>query len=171
MPKKVTVDDFLALSSDIRTDEYEEKIDADEEEYEGEEDEVNVVTQLTKVASVDNLPAPSNMSQQRAPSLRRLTKGVKDGALYIIKEMRVDQFSVARNRVELTPSMCQRRGCNYDGAESFRGFGNIRRDVDRQAAIERLNQHVEDVHNQSEDLIVRGDQLPKRWLGVKSQTL
>src|SRR5690348_11403565 len=87
----------------------------------------------------------------------------------IIRSIRVDPYTLIRRRELLTPSMCQRPGCNYDAATAnqFDGWHSVP-ESKRDILLEVLQKHIETAHNRSEDLILNEDEVPGQWLGRHS---
>lgn len=125
-------------------------------------------------------PMPGSVTPKvRRTSLRVSTDGrsavtplprEEDGtSRYILREYRVDKFTMIRKREHLTPSMCTKLGCNFDVAK-FNGWENGWEDVpesDRKIVREALEQHVLLVHSAANDQIVSEADLPTEWLGIR----
>lgn len=81
---------------------------------------------------------------------------------------RIDKFSIKRVRVEMTPSVCPK--CRLDLAK-INGLKPWRRlNEQEQAAMKQaVRDHVNKVHDISEQDIVSESELPKRFLGTKAE--
>lgn len=90
---------------------------------------------------------------------------------YILRTIYVDKHTQKRTRVELTPSMCIKSGCNFDIAvrNGFPGGYNTVPPQYRQQMLEALEVHVREFHVQNDDHIIDEDQLPTIWLGDSKQ--
>ena len=87
----------------------------------------------------------------------------KSGKKFILKEVIIDKFNVKRNRIELTPSVCDI--CAFDvAAKKYGNFHNApvsEHDKIRMAVIE----HKRVAHPLNQTLIVDEEEIPKAWLG------
>ena len=105
-------------------------------------------------------PAPSSFRSRETAKTKKVPKR------FIIRATVVDKFTIIRKRVQMTPSMCDVHGCNFDIAEknhfgSWRGVPHW----ERKRLLEALEEHKQIAHNNSENYIITEDQMPTRWLG------
>jgi hypothetical protein len=81
------------------------------------------------IPAVDNVGDPEIQEILTAQMIAEVEQQIHADApdpnkrYFIQREVRIDQHNVRRFRVELTPSMCQVRGCSFDGAVQI-GFKN-----------------------------------------------
>jgi len=84
----------------------------------------------------------------------------------IVKENRIDKFTLKRSREVLYPSRCVQIGCNYDAARK-NGLFYPKCSPEVQAElIDVLARHVAEVHNGSEAHIIDEDKIPTSWFGT-----
>jgi predicted Zn-ribbon and HTH transcriptional regulator len=88
----------------------------------------------------------------------------KSPNLYIIKSTQIDKYSVKRERVKITPAVCDK--CGFDvsirnGLGDYESMSEAMRDQVKNAIAE----HKTLVHTAAQDLIVSEDELPTEWLG------
>lgn len=91
------------------------------------------------------------------------------GRKFITSSYVVDKFTVKRTRELLTPSRCTTPGCNFDIAKHngfLRGWNSVPA-RERPLLLEALNEHVQMIHNRSEEFIIDEEEMPKRWLGAE----
>lgn len=88
---------------------------------------------------------------------------------YIRKETVIDKFSVKRERVELSPTMCTKPHCSFDIAKKNNLDWNRLSESKKQELLEALEAHVQEAHSVSEDVIIDQDQMPTNWLGGKQK--
>lgn len=88
----------------------------------------------------------------------------------IKKEIYIDKFTIKRDRVVVTPSVCD--VCALDIAV-FNGLGSWDKVPEdrRTSIIAALREHKKLVHPTREDLVINRSEMPNRWLGDKSTTL
>jgi Ser-tRNA(Ala) deacylase AlaX len=85
---------------------------------------------------------------------------------FIMREVRIDAHNIRRFRVQLTPSMCQVRGCQYDAASMFGGWNKAPIDQElpngqtvKQKIMNLLKAHVESGHVIETSHIMSEDEL------------
>jgi len=85
-------------------------------------------------------------------------------ARYIIKETIIDKYSVKRERVKITPAVCDK--CGFD-VSARNGLGEYdRMSPVLQAQVQgAIAEHKSLVHTTAQDLIVTQSELPTKWLG------
>lgn len=88
----------------------------------------------------------------------------------IKKEIYIDKFTIKRDRVVVTPSVCD--VCALDIAV-FNGLGSWDKvPEDRKTSIiAALREHKKLVHPTREDLVINRSEMPNKWLGDKGTTL
>lgn len=82
---------------------------------------------------------------------------------FITRSKTIDKYNVKRERIELTPSVCQI--CAFDVAAKYFGDWHKAPVTERNNLIAALQKHIEVAHPLSNASIVDEDQIPKRWLG------
>jgi hypothetical protein len=102
---------------------------------------------------------------------------------YILQEIKVDQFTTLRRRVELTPSMCRAKGCGFDASKEVgypAGWKTVPHDQLLpngkslgEAIISVLQRHRDTTHGIEESHIMNEDEVnrQKQWAGVPGQFL
>lgn len=86
--------------------------------------------------------------------------------LYKITEIKVTSHLIKRKRVEMTPSMCDVPGCQFDSAKA-NGFPTGYYAVPpskRQIFATLVDRHKKKYHNRSEEFIIAGKDMPRMWL-------
>ena len=85
-------------------------------------------------------------------------------ALYIIKETIIDKYSVKRERVKITPAVCDK--CGFDvSARNGLGHYDDMSPVLQEQVRGAIAEHKSMVHTIAQDLIVKESELPTKWLG------
>jgi hypothetical protein len=92
-----------------------------------------------------------------------------DGNHFIISEKKIDKFTTKRNRIVLTPAVCDICGLdlieNIGGETPYREMTSAEKEVVEKA----VQKHKELVHTSHAKLIVTGDQVPTSYLGEPKQ--
>jgi hypothetical protein len=134
--------------------------------------------QLTPAAPVgtgdpelDMLSEVQSLKQKEAEEKAAIAAAVHDPSkrYFIQREIRVDQHNIRRYRIELTPSMCQIRGCNFDAAVEC-GYKNGWKEAEldqilpngrtvQQVIMKRLEFHKENGHLVETSHIMSEDEL------------
>lgn len=83
---------------------------------------------------------------------------------YIIKETQIDKFTIKRERVKITPAVCDKCGFDVSLRNNLGKYEDMT-PVMRQQVQDAIAEHKKLVHTVAEDLIVSEDQLPTQWLG------
>jgi hypothetical protein len=87
----------------------------------------------------------------------------KTGKKFITKETVIDKFNVLRQRVELTPSVCDI--CAFDiAAKHFGNWHNVP-EAEHEKIAKALAEHKRVVHPLNQNLIVDESEIPTQWLG------
>lgn len=102
---------------------------------------------------------------------------------FILQEVRIDNYTLLRRRVELTPSMCTHRGCAFDAAKEVgfkSGWNSVPHDQQLpqgrtlgQAILGVLENHQAFAHALDQSHIITEDELKRQkgWAGVPGQFL
>lgn len=110
-------------------------------------------------------PVATQVTPKRSMSFNTTQPKVSDKPkkIFITKEIQIDKFNVKRERLELTPSVCD--VCAFDIAAKRFGnwYGVPEREHEniKNAVIE----HKRVVHPINQNMIVEEDQIPTEWLG------
>ena len=86
---------------------------------------------------------------------------------FITKSTIIDKFTIKRDRVELTPSVCDVCAIDIAIVNKFHGWNGVPDDA-KEGIKKALAEHKKVVHTSAEQLIVDEDQMPKSWLGNRA---
>ncbi len=82
----------------------------------------------------------------------------KTGRKFVLKEKKIDMFSILRTRVLLTPCVCEM--CGFDLCET-NGLGEYEElSVEEKARVKQALKKHKELHNPSEDRVVAEEDLP-----------
>lgn len=90
---------------------------------------------------------------------------IYDGKHFIINEKKIDKFNTIRNRIVLTPAVCEI--CGLDLIDNIGGevpYNDMTRE-EKDRVVQAVEKHKELMHTPHSQLIVTEDQIPTSYLG------
>lgn len=133
------------------------------------------IEEAAAITAEQNLLLAQKRIEESAPSASKRK--------FILQEIKIDNFTLYRRRVELTPSMCTHRGCGFDAAKEagFKaGWATVPQDQPLpggrklgEAILGVLETHLTFAHALDQSHIISEDELNrnKQWAGVPGQFL
>lgn len=133
------------------------------------------IEEAAAIAHEQNIILTNQKIQDEAPS--------ESKRRFILQEIKIDQFTTLRRRVELTPSMCTHRGCGFDASKEVgfkSGWATVPHDQKLpqgrtlgEAILGVLENHMTFAHAMDQSHIITEDEMKRQkgWAQVPGQFL